>query len=247
MLAGGDGDDTLDGGAGSDNISGGAGNDTFIIGSAAEAQGEIISGGSGPDATTDVDSIDLSAIDPDSYTINAVEDPSDSGAQAGTVNFDTGEVLSFSGIEVICFAEGTEIITAEGPVTVENLQVGDLVMTMDDGMQPLRWMGRKKLCDGDLAASPKLKPIRIPAWALGNGTPMHDLMVSRQHRILVRSAIAGRMFGVQEILVAAIKLALFPDIESQATRLPARHIPAKGGVVKRSVERHAKNNKALVN
>lgn len=167
MLAGGDGDDTLDGGAGSDNISGGAGNDTFIIGSAAEAQGEIISGGSGPDATTDVDSIDLSAIDPDSYTINAVEDPSDSGAQAGTVNFDTGEVLSFSGIEVICFAEGTEIITAEGPVTVENLQVGDLVMTMDDGMQPLRWMGRKKLCDGDLAASPKLKPIRHPglgAW-----------------------------------------------------------------------------------
>ncbi|PZX14570.1 Hint domain-containing protein [Celeribacter halophilus] len=302
-LDGGAGDDILDGGAGSDTISGGDGDDTFIIGSAAEAGGDSITGGSGPDDTTDIDTVDLSSIDPDSYTINATEDPLDSGALTGTVNFDTGEVLSFSGIEIICFTKGTEIITSEGPVAVENLKTGDLVMTMDHGMQPLRWMGRKKLNSIDLEASPKLKPIKIAAGALGNGTPLNDLMVSRQHRILVRSAIADRMFGVQEILVAAIKLVghpgievvedaesveyfhmlfdqheivfsngaateslftgpealkavsedaraeileLFPDIATQTALLPARHIPQKGGMVKRFVERHAKNNKALM-
>lgn len=303
VLAGGAGDDTLDGGAGSDNISGGAGNDTFIVSSASDAFGDIISGGSGPDATTDVDEIDLSAFDKSDYTINAVEDPTDSGALMGTVQFTSGETFSFSGIEVICFARGTEIFTSEGPVAVEDLAVGNRILTMDRGMQPLRWIGRKKLGENELAAAPKLKPIRIAAGALGNGTPLNDLVVSRQHRILVRSAIAQRMFGVQEILVAAIKLVglpgieviedaqsveyfhmlfdqheivfsngaateslftgpealkavsedaraeilqIFPDIEEQTALIPARLIPQKGRVVKRFVERHAKNNKALM-
>lgn len=213
VLDGGAGDDMLDGGAGSDNISGGAGNDTFIIGSAAEADGDIISGGSGPDDTTDVDIIDLSAIDPDSYTITATDDSADSDALMGTVNFDNGEVLSFSGIEIICFAAGTQIITSEGPISVENLEVGNLILTMDHGMQPLRWMGSKKLSSDDLTAHPKLKPIKISAGSLGNGTPMSDLFVSRQHRVLVRSVIAERMFGVEEVLVAAIKLVSLPGID----------------------------------
>ncbi|WP_417247872.1 Hint domain-containing protein [Celeribacter sp.] len=304
LLDGGAGDDTIDGGAGSDNMFGGDGNDTFIIGSAADADGDSISGGAGPDDTTDIDEIDLSAIDKSTYTINAVEDSNDAGALTGTVTFDTGEVLSFSGIEIICFAQGTEIITAKGPVNVEDLEVGDMVLTMDNGMQPLRWMGSNKLDREELAMRPNLKPVRIAAGALGNGTPSNDLMVSRQHRILVRSVIAERMFGVSEILVAANKLvglpgievvkdtesvayyhmlfdqheivfsngaateslftgpealkavsedaraeilALFPDIETQTALLPARHIPEKGNSVKRFVERHAKNNKALLN
>jgi hypothetical protein len=302
-IYGGAGDDTLDGGAGYDNLSGGAGNDIFIVSSASDAFGDIISGGSGPDATTDVDEVDLSAFDKSDYTINALEDPADSGALRGTVQFTSGETFSFSGIEVICFARGTEIFTSEGPVAVEDLAVGNRILTMDRGMQPLRWIGRKKLGENELAAAPKLKPIRIAAGALGNGTPLNDLLVSRQHRILVRSAIADRMFGVQEILVAAIKLVghpgvevvedaksveyfhmlfdqheivfsngaateslftgpealkaisedaraeileLFPDIATQTALLPARHIPQKGRMVKRFVERHAKNNKSLM-
>lgn len=303
-LVGNGGNDTLDGGAGADSMSGGDGDDTFVIGSAADAAGDVITGGAGPDDTSDMDEIDLSAIDRDSYTINATEDPNDSGALTGTVNFDSGEVLSFSGIEIICFAQGTEIITSHGPVQIEDLEVGEMIQTMDHGLQPLRWIGSTKLGHQELAARPKLKPIRISAGSLGNGTPVTDLIVSRQHRILVRSAIAERMFGVQEILVAAIKLvglpgievvedtesveyfhmlfdqheivfsngaateslftgpeamnavsedaraeilSLFPDIETRTALIPARHIPEKGAWVKRFVQRHAKNNKALLN
>ncbi|MCT4579567.1 Hint domain-containing protein [Donghicola sp.] len=212
-LDGGDGDDILTGGAGADSQTGGAGNDTFIIGSAADANGDVIIGGTGPDDTTDQDAIDLSALDPASYTITAVDDPNDSGAKTGTVNFTTGEVLTFSGIEIICFAQGTEIITADGPTCVEDLAEGDLVMTMDNGYQPVRWLGSKALSAADLQTAPKLRPIRIAAGALGNGTPARDLLVSRQHRVLLRSAIAERMFGVKEVLVAAIKLVGLPGIE----------------------------------
>ena len=212
-LDGGDGDDILTGGAGADSQTGGAGNDTFIIGSAADANGDVIIGGTGPDDTTDQDTIDLSALDPASYTITAVDDPNDSGAKTGTVNFTTGEVLTFSGIEIICFAQGTEIITADGPTCVEDLAEGDLVMTMDNGYQPVRWLGSKVLSAADLQTAPKLRPIRIAAGALGNGTPARDLLVSRQHRVFLRSAIAERMFGVKEVLVAAIKLVGLPGIE----------------------------------
>ncbi|MGY9039872.1 MAG: Hint domain-containing protein, partial [Rhodobacterales bacterium] len=207
------GDDTLSGGAGADILRGGSGDDTFVVQSAAHAQGDVFIGGTGPDDTTDQDRIDLSVLDRGSYTINATEDTADSGALKGTVNFDTGETLTFSGIEIICFAAGTEIITSEGPVNVEDLAVGAQVLTMDRGMQPVRWIGSRALGPQELAARPKLKPIKISAGALGNGTPMKDLVVSRQHRILVRSVIAERMFDVQEILVAAIKLVGLPGIE----------------------------------
>ncbi len=213
-LVGGAGDDLLIGGAGADVMSGGDGNDQFLIASASDANGDTISGGSGPDDTIDYDTIDLSTIDRNSYTVVRNADLNDTGAYTGTVTFNTGETLTFQGIErIICFAAGTEIITSKGPKKIENLEVGDKVFTMDNGMQPVRWIGSRKVNSLELAVSPNLKPIRIAAGALGNGTPTSDLYVSRQHRILVRSKIAERMLGDTEILVPATKLVHLPGIE----------------------------------
>jgi hypothetical protein len=47
---------------------------------------------------------------------------------------------------------------------------------------------------------------------LGNGLPKRDLLVSRQHRMLVRSKVVERMFGTQDVLVSAIKLTALPGI-----------------------------------
>lgn len=102
-----------------------------------------------------------------------------------------------------CFAEGTMIETDRGSVRVEELATGDLVLTRDNGFQPVRWAGRRVLTGAELKADPGLRPVRILAGALAPGVPDADLLVSQQHRILVRSKIAERMFGVREILVAA--------------------------------------------
>ncbi|AGT11028.1 Hint domain-containing protein [Paracoccus aminophilus] len=115
--------------------------------------------------------------------------------------------------QIACFAAGTMIESVWGPVAVETLAVGDLVMTRDEGLQELRWVGLNKVSAEELAASPELRPIRIKAGALGTNVPAEDLVVSPQHRILVRSAIAKRTFGAEEILVAAKQLLQIPGID----------------------------------
>jgi len=123
-----------------------------------------------------------------------------------TMDHDPNGTLELSDDEVFCFVAGTLIETENGFVPVETLQVGDKVMTRDNGLQPIRWIGSVKLKAAALKASPKLMPIRIRAGALGDGVPSSDLLVSPQHRVLVRSKIAQKMFGTMEVLVAAKQL-----------------------------------------
>jgi hypothetical protein len=113
----------------------------------------------------------------------------------------------------ICFATGTLIATPRGRARVETLQVGDPVLTLDRGYQPIRWIGRRRLAGPDLRADPKLRPVRIRAGALGAGMPDRDLVVSRQHRVLANSVIVSRMLGVRDVLVPAIKLTGLPGVE----------------------------------
>ncbi|MDF3605681.1 Hint domain-containing protein [Paracoccus sp. DMF-8] len=111
-----------------------------------------------------------------------------------------------------CFTAGTLIQTPDGPREVQDLRIGDLILTRDHGAQPLRWIGGRVLDAGRLDLSPNLRPIRIGASALGAGLPRRDLTVSPQHRVLVRSAVASRMFACSEVLIAAKHLVGLPGI-----------------------------------
>ncbi len=112
-----------------------------------------------------------------------------------------------------CFTKGTQItLPGDRYAPIEALAVGDEVCVADGGTSTIRWIGRKVLRREDLALNAKLLPVRIVAGALGNGFPKRDLLVSRQHRILVRSIIAERMFEQTEVLVSAIKLTGLPGI-----------------------------------
>ncbi|MFV0300452.1 MAG: Hint domain-containing protein [Paracoccus sp. (in: a-proteobacteria)] len=107
---------------------------------------------------------------------------------------------------LVCFASGTLIQTGDGAKPVETIRQGDMIRTKDHGLKPVVWAGRQTRrlygCPGD----ERLYPVRIRAGALGKGVPTQDLYVSQQHRILLKSRIAQRMFGSDEILVAAKKL-----------------------------------------
>lgn len=112
-----------------------------------------------------------------------------------------------------CFLKGTQIKTPDGEVAVEDLKAGDLVMTLDHGAQHIRWITGRALQERELRSKPHLRPIRISAGALGENMPARDLLVSPQHRILLRSKIAIRMFETDEVLVAAKKLLELEGIE----------------------------------
>lgn len=103
----------------------------------------------------------------------------------------------------VCFTRGTLIETANGLVPVENLQKGDLILTQDNDLQPIRWIGIQHISTQALTKNLKLRPIRIQAGALGHLSPNMDLMVSPQHRILIRSEFAQKMFATDEVLIAA--------------------------------------------
>lgn len=125
-----------------------------------------------------------------------------------------GDTFIFPGtLATPCFCRGTLILTDEGEVPVEELRAGDIVMTRDHGPQPIEWIGSRHLGPEFLDKNPKLLPIRISAGALGAGLPSRDLVVSPQHRILVRSRIAQRMFGASEVLVAAKQLLQLDGID----------------------------------
>ena len=114
---------------------------------------------------------------------------------------------------VPCFSAATLIETARGPVAAGDLAVGDMVRTRDAGLQPIRWIGRRALDAAALERAPHLRPIRIRAGALGQGLPEADVLVSPQHRVLISSRIAERMFGERQILVAAKQLLLIDGID----------------------------------
>uniref|UniRef100_UPI002896AFB3 Hint domain-containing protein n=1 Tax=Paracoccus sp. TaxID=267 RepID=UPI002896AFB3 len=124
-----------------------------------------------------------------------------------------GRDLTPDNTRVICFSADALITTTTGPRPAGKLEVGDMVLTRDNGPQPIRWIAKRLLTKAELLAAPSLRPIRIHKGALGAGIPSTDLVVSPEHRMLARSAIAQRMFGAYEVLAAARHLLPLEGVE----------------------------------
>jgi hypothetical protein len=84
----------------------------------------------------------------------------------------------------VCFGPGTLIDTPMGPRRADRLAPGDLVTTLDDGPQPIRWIGKRRMRFGSPDSAP---PVVIRKDALGPDLPRRDLVLSPDHRILVRT------------------------------------------------------------
>lgn len=218
LLDGGTGNDTLHFDAGTDTLTGGDDRDVFYQEFGAAAFGDVAQGGAFGD---DFDTLDLSTW---GWSLtNVIYDPMD--PESGTVEFlnTSGGVIgtmTFSNIEKVipCFTPGVMISTDRGEVAVETLRVGDLVLTRDAGMQPVRWIGSRKLGLADLIVRPHLRPVQIGQGALGQGLPLRDTLVSPQHRMLIEGAGPEMLFGEAEVLVAATHLTALAGV---AQTLPA--------------------------
>jgi len=116
---------------------------------------------------------------------------------------------------VICFTPGTMIQTADGPRDVAALREGDWVQTKDNGLTEILWLGRKDVTGARLMAMPALKPVRLKAGALDKDVPDAGLLVSPDHKIVLRGARARALFNQDEVLVTAKDLindhAIFRD------------------------------------
>lgn len=230
VIIGGAGDDSIDAGANDDTITfgqndtvrGGAGADEFIIQATTGAMtviadfdpstnvdNTVIYDPLNPPNQDDNDFVDLSGFFANINELRAANTPNGDG----DVVLDLGDgqtltligvsdvtLLNFENTNVICFTRGALIRTPSGDVAVEDLREGDLVETMDNGAQPIRWIGRRSVSAGMIEATPRLRPVKIAKGALGND---RDLIVSPQHRMLLTGERAEMLFGVDEVLASA--------------------------------------------
>ncbi len=119
------------------------------------------------------------------------------------------DVATLSNV-VPCFTPGTVIATPFGEQRVENLKVGDRILTRDNGLQEIRWIGSSHLNTQDLQKAPDLKPVMIRSGALEHGLPEADILVSPWHNVLVQTPSTRAFFDENEVLAAAAHLT---DIE----------------------------------
>jgi hypothetical protein len=104
---------------------------------------------------------------------------------------------------VICFTPGTRLRTDRGEIAIEDLDVGDRLLTRDDGPQEVIWSGHRRMSGARLFALPDQRPIRLRSGALGVDRPDADLVVSPEHRVLVSGPATRDLWGEAEVLVRA--------------------------------------------
>jgi hypothetical protein len=117
---------------------------------------------------------------------------------------------SISGASIVCFRPGTLIRTPNGVRPVETLHSGDVVDTIDSGPQSIL----RTIRHSD-EPSAQTFPVVFEPGSLGMGMPVRTLILSPQHRVLCRSKLVERMFGVEEVLIAAKHLVGLPGITRQ--------------------------------
>ncbi|GLO76879.1 Hint domain-containing protein [Sulfitobacter pontiacus] len=219
-LIGGDGNDTLDGGQGDDQLTGGDGDDVFVYSGGHDTITDFNAGNTGPlddNDTTNNDFIDLSGYYDKifdlraDYEDNGILDQSNFETTDYTYNskFEDGS-LKFIGVQaqhftydntgVVCFGKGTAIRTPRGDVLVEDLRVGDLVTTMDNGPQKIRWINTRSYDAEQMQKGSHLHPVLIKRGTFG---AERDLLVSQQHGVLVGQS--GDSFARAKHLADAAK------------------------------------------
>lgn len=108
---------------------------------------------------------------------------------------------------IACFGPGTMIATEQGVTPVDDIEIGQKVWTLENGMQPVRWIGRTTV-----KGTGKFSPVVFAPGAIGNE---RELVVSQEHRMLFDTGLSEYLFGETQVLVAAKHLVGLPGVTRQ--------------------------------
>lgn len=202
-LSGGNGSDTLRGGAGDDQLSGGQGGDVFVF----DRDG-------GHDTILDFDRSLVNGRTADQLDVSDLTNPdgspvrsrdvavSDDGRGNAVLTFPQGETVVLQGVApdvfknpgllaamgVPCFVANTLLATPCGLRAVQDIAVGDLVLTAAGVAVPVIWQGQRIFGPQDLVRLPGAVPVRFAPGAIGNDAALY---LSPQHAICVPGISAG--------------------------------------------------------
>ena len=141
--------------------------------------------GSLPDSTSKSagypDAGDWLALPADSYDANA------NSGTANTVSAADLSLLNALGYSLApaCYVAGTHIFTVHGDVRVEDLTIGERVLTRFAGLTTVKWIGARHINFRRHPNPQEVWPVRIAACAFAPGQPRRDLFLSPDHAVAV--------------------------------------------------------------
>jgi hypothetical protein len=89
-----------------------------------------------------------------------------------------------------CFLKGTQILTAQGERPIEDLRIGEMVLTVSGEAKPIKWIGHMRFeRDGQESWDDEVAPVRIARGAFNGDLPHRDLYVSGSHRFFINGLL----------------------------------------------------------
>ena len=104
-----------------------------------------------------------------------------------------------------CFAAGTRIERIDGLVRVEDLRVGDQVMTAAGSREPIVWIGQRTVNCARHPKPEKVWPVRVQAGAFGDNVPMRDLYLSPDHAVFVNDVLVPVKLLINGTSIARVR------------------------------------------
>src|SRR5579863_7167038 len=100
----------------------------------------------------------------------------------------TATAISAGDAEITdCFCRGTLILTDKGEVAVEDLKIGDRVVTLSGASKPIMWIGFGR--DLVTRANRLARPVVVQAGAIVGEVPRRDLYLTHRHALYLDGAL----------------------------------------------------------
>jgi hypothetical protein len=119
--------------------------------------------------------------------------------------------------KISCFLPGTRIRATEGEINIEELRIGDNVLTASGETKPIKFIGRRKVSRERTGPWNGEGPVKISRFALDGKAPHSDLYVSPWHAIYIDNMLIPVKYLVNGVTIVA-------DAKPEALSLTYFHI-----------------------
>jgi hypothetical protein len=136
-----------------------------------------------------------------------------------------------------CYCRGTLIETVRGKRPVEDLRIGDRVITVSGRPKPIKWIGRRGYDGRFIRGRRDVLPMVIAAGALKRGVPARDLWVSPEHALYLDEVLVPARFLVNGMTITqaeAVDSVEYFHLEFEGHEI----IVAEGAAAESYVESH---------
>jgi N-acetylneuraminic acid mutarotase len=146
-----------------------------------------------------LDSVSFFSTNPDPTNGGADTDRFVSWTAIDAAGASSGAILEDIDI-VPCYCGGTLIETAQGPQSVEALNIGDMVMTASGLARPIKWIGRRSYSGRFILGNTDVLPVCIKAGALDDNVPRRDLWISPHHAMYFKEENDGMLVEARHLV-----------------------------------------------